>query len=190
MGKKQAGKKNNMNNINDNIKVDMVTADQMTEEDRRAIFDMKPNIEGIPDLSVITGYIFDILVYLDVPETVTLLKKNNSAVKMHLNNKYADTVPLGIITLLMEESPAREENVEQILKFFESLQDAKDGKKTLEEVENKLAEDVKQRYEYSKYGSKEAFEQALMKGLQKERLKERDKNIEGIKNVGRASIKN
>lgn len=190
MERKSAGKKNNMKNMNDNIKVDMVTSDQMTEADRKAIFDMKPNIEGIPDLSVITGYIFEILVYLDMPETVTLLKKNNSAVKMHLNNKYADTVPLGIISLLMEESPEREKNVEQILKLFESLQSAKDGKKTLDEVETILAEDVNQRYEYSKYGSKEAFEQALMKGLQKERLKERNKNIEGVKNVGKATIKN
>ena len=46
---------------------------------------------------------------------------------MYLNSKYADTVPLGIITLLMEED-TRIENIERLLRMFEQLSRAKAGK--------------------------------------------------------------
>src|SRR5947207_11679764 len=94
--------KNARDNLNDNVKVDMVTYDQMSDAERNAILDVEPSVDAIPDLDILTGNVLNILLYLEKPETIKLMKTNETAVKMYLNNKYADTVPLGIITLLME----------------------------------------------------------------------------------------
>lgn len=171
----------------DNIKIDMVSADQMTEEERNSIFNREASVDAIPDLDILTGHVYDILAYLEKPETKKLLKTNESAVKMYLNNKYADSVPLGIITLLMEEDSVVE-NIERMLNMFEQLRYAKSGKKSLEDVERAVTDDVNQRYMYSKFGSKEKFEEALAKEVMKERSK--GSSSVDLKNVGKVSIKN
>ena len=153
-----------MDDINNKIKVDMVSVDDMTAEERSAILDKKPSIEAIPDIDVLTGNVLEILRYLENPETKRLMTINESAIKMYLNNKYADSVPYGIISLLMDEEN-RFENVERMVRMFESLNNAKNGKISLENAEKNLADEVTERYIYSKYGSKEAFDRELAKEL-------------------------
>jgi len=182
-------RKNKKNNLNDNVKVEMVSADNMTEEERQAIFNRKASVDAIPDLDVLTSHVYEILLYLYKPSTIELMKVNESAVKMYLNNKYADTVPLGIITLLMEGENI-EENINIMLNLFESLQKAKKGEISLDEGETKLAKQVCDKYEYSKYGSQEAFEKALMNEITKEQQKKSKENIKELKNTGKARIKN
>jgi hypothetical protein len=183
-------KKINMKSpLSDQVKVDMVSADDMFVEDRNAIFNRESSVHAIPDLDVLTGNVYEILQYLERPEISKLLKTNDTAVKMYLNNKYADTVPLGIISLLMEED-ARNENVEQMLTLFESLRQAKSGKMSLEDAEKKLTDDVSNRYLYSKYGSKDAFEKALMCEVKNEQSKKGAKNAESLRNTGKARFNN
>ena len=174
---------------NDQVKLDMVSAEDMSVEDRESVFNREASINAIPDLDVLTGNVFNILQYLERPEISKLMRTNDTAVKMYLNNKYADTVPLGIITLLMEED-ARDENVNQLLNMFESLRQAKSGNISLEDAEKKLTDDVSNRYLYSKYGSKDAFEQALMSEVKKEQSKKGKQNVESLRNTGKAHFNN
>jgi hypothetical protein len=181
-------KPNQGNLTSNNLKVEMVTSDTMTDEQRRAIFEREATVDAIPDLDVLTGHIYDILTYLDKPATRQLIEENRTAVMMNLNNKYADSVPYGILTLLMEDEE-REKNIEMLLKMFESLRNIKMGNLSIEEGEQQLNEEVCERYEYSKYGSKKAFEQALMQEVKKEQEKKRNKNVEDIRKLGKPTIK-
>ena len=155
---------------NKDVKVDMVTADQMTDEDRKAVFNREASVDAIPDLDVLTGHVYEILEYLSRPQVKNLLRTNDTAVKMHLNNKYAETVPLGVIGLLMDEKNI-EEHVERLLRMFENLRRAKTGDVSLEDAHKELADDVNNRYCYSKFGSKEAFEKAIENEVMKEQKK-------------------
>jgi len=182
----------NFKNINDNIKVDMVSTDQMTEEERRSIMNREASVDAIPDLDVLTGKVYEILTYLEKPATRKLLKNNESAVKMHLNNTYID-VPLGIISLLLEED-SREENIERMIEMFDALRAAKAGKISLEDAEKNLMDDVNERYVYREYGSKDAFETALAKEVKKEQKKKgmsniNTSNVNALRSVGKATIK-
>lgn len=172
---------------NDNVKIEMVSSDQLTEEERKNIFEREASIDAIPDLSVLSGAVYEILTYLEQPSVSKLLKTNESAVKMLLNNKYTH-VPLGIITLLLDEN-SREENIERMLNMFESLRKAKAGLLSLEDAEKNLMDDVNERYVYSKYGSKEKFEAEMAKEVKKEQKKKNSNNANGLRNVGKASIK-
>lgn len=154
------------------VKVDMVSADQMTEEDRNAIFNREASVDAIPDLDVLTGNVYEILEYLNRPQVKQLMRTNETAVKMYLNNKYAETVPLGIIGLLMDEKNI-DEHVDRLLRMFKSLRRAKTGDVTLEEAHKELADDVNNRYCYSKFGSKEAFEKAIEKEVMNEHKKKK-----------------
>jgi hypothetical protein len=176
-----------INDMNDNIKVEMVTTDQMTDDERKQILEREASIDAIPDLDILTGTVYEILTYLYQPKISKLLKTNESAVKMHLNNKYPD-IPLGIITLLLEED-SREENIDRMLTMFESLRKAKSGNMSIEDAEKQLMDDVNERYVYSKYGSKEKFEQALAKEVKKEQRKKNVDNVSQIRNVGKINIK-
>lgn len=182
-------KNQNFGKLGDGVKVDLAQIDDIPEEERKRIFDREASVDAIPDLDILTGHVYDILNYLMKPEVKKLIRTNESAVKMHLNEKYADTVPLGIITLLMEEDK-RVEHVEMLLKMFTRLKDAKAGKISIEDAEKNLTDEVNQKYLYSKYGSKEAFERALASEVQKERKKQTNDNLDIVKNIGKVSIKN
>ena len=164
----------------DPIKASVVSAKDIGTDKNSIVMnrgDDEASVGNIPNLDILTGHIFEILQYLERPDVKKIMKKNDTAIKMQLNNKYADTVPLGIITVLMEED-SREENVARLLNMFEGLNRAKRGEESLEEVGAKFTEEVNQRYVYSKYGSKEAFEKELQKELAKEqRKKSKIKNV-------------
>jgi hypothetical protein len=175
--------------FNDKVKLDMVNSSEVSEEERKRIFDRESSVDAIPNLDILTGHVLEILLYLETNSTKDLLKTNRSAVIMHLNNKYADTVPYSIITLLVDEKN-REENVERLLKMFENLQKAKRGELSLDKAEKILTDDVNDRYIYSKYGSKDAFEKALAREVQSEKSKKGKENVESIRNTGKAVFNN
>jgi hypothetical protein len=171
------------------VKVEMVTEDQMTEEDKNSVFNREQTVDAIPDLDKLTWNVFKILEYLESPATLKHMrtKTNIDGVRMLLNNKYADEMPLGIIDMLLEEE-SREENVERILQMITHLRQAKrEGNERLKALEEIFVEDVKTRYAYDEYGSKEAFEKALSKEIEKEQRKNKNNNNQStqqnIKNV-------
>jgi len=130
--------------------------------------DYKMSLSAIPDLNKLTRDVLDIVIFLEDCEIDKLVVHNESDVKMIINNKYADTVPFGIISLLVDRQN-RAENVERLLRMFESMNRAKKGEKLLADVEKELYDDINTRYVYSKYGSKGAFEKELTKGIGKKK---------------------
>jgi hypothetical protein len=126
-------------------KVDMVSAEQMTDAEREKIYNRKMSVDAIPDLDVLTGHVLEILQYLEKPSTIKMMETNKNAVLMHLNNKYADTVPYGIISLMMETEHI-DEHMERLTMLFDSLRKAKAGLVSLEDVGQQLSDDVKKRY--------------------------------------------
>ena len=129
------------------------------------------SVDAIPDLEKLTEHLLEILVYLEDPKIRKIVRDNETDVKMLLNNKYADTVPYGFISLLMNEE-TRAENADRIVRMLENMKKAKNGLVSLEAVEKDFAEEINQKYIYSKYGSKENFEQELTK-MQKKKWKKR-----------------
>ena len=59
-----------MADFTSDMKVEMVSPDQMTEEERNNVFNnSEMSVDAIPDLDVLTGHVCDILEYLEKPET-------------------------------------------------------------------------------------------------------------------------
>lgn len=180
-----------MNFDTNGMKVDMVSGDQLTPEQQKMFDESEASVDHIPDLDILTAHVLEIVEYIESDDNKDIMKNNPSAVTMMLNNKYADTVPYGMITLLMEEED-RNENLDRIIRILDSLRLAKEGKKDLDILQKEFTEEVYERYEYSKYGSKEAFEKALAREVANERRKGRGNGkgpIVNIKNTGKMSIK-
>jgi hypothetical protein len=170
----------NNKSINDSIKVEMVTTDQMSDAERNSVFNREASVDAIPDIDVLTSHVYEILEYIKLSSTQKLMETNDCAVKMYLNNKYADTVPLGIITILMEKDQW-EEHIPRLLNMFDVLKSAKKGNLSLDDAQSIVANDVKQRY----VGSDADFEKAMAKNLMSQ-----NQNGGNIKNIGKMKIKN
>jgi hypothetical protein len=181
------------NTSGNGIKVEMVSENQIPDDEKSALFEKEGNIDAIPDLDILTGQILEILEYFNTPHMIEIMKdeKKNEKVVMDLCTKYADTsMPFGIIKMLAEVKN-RKKNVEMIVKLLESLQQAKDGHISLQDAELNIFEDANNKYVYPQYGSKQAFQQALLQDLSKERNKNIDTaNIQELKNIGKAVFKN
>lgn len=149
------------------MKVDIVDMKEaMNDPTADVMEESEASIEAIPDLDLLTKNIVDILEYLKKPEVKKICDKDDSLIRMTLINKYADSVPLKFIDLFMDKDPVHKaESVERSLRWIEQLAKAKAGKISLEDASKGLVDEVNERYVYSKYGSKEAFEAALQKEL-------------------------
>ena len=175
--------------LNKNVKLDMVNADEMTEEARKEIFNREATVDAIPDLDILTGHIYDILQYLEQPEVDKLMETNPGLVKMNLNNKYADSnIPFGLITLMMDKEN-QQEHIDRMLRMFKLLNDAKRNNISLDDADRIFTDDVNQ-IEYKKYGSKEAFEKAMASAVQSERTSKNKQNAESLRNTGKAKFNN
>jgi hypothetical protein len=175
--------------LNKNVKLDMVSADDMTEEERKEVFNREATVDAIPDLDILTGHIYDILKYLEQPDTIELLDTNPGFVQMLLNKKYADSnIPYGLITLMMDREN-QHEHIDRMLRMFKLLNDAKRNDISLDDADRIFTEDVNQ-IEYNKYGSKEAFEKAMASAVQSERINKSKQNAESLRNTGKAKFNN
>jgi hypothetical protein len=155
------------------MKVDLVDMKEaMNDPNAEVMEESEASVDAIPDLEVLTKNLVDILEYLDKPEVKTICAKDDSVIRMSLINKYADSVPLKFIDLFMDKDPVHKaESVERTMRWIEQLAKAKAGTISLEEASQGLVNEVNNRYVYSKYGSKEAFEAALQKELISEQKK-------------------
>jgi hypothetical protein len=156
----------------DPIKVSLVSPKEMRQnsngENSKVMGEGVMNVAAIPDLNILTRDCLEILTYLEDPKNQQAINTNEGAIKMMLNNKYADTVPYGVITLLMEKEK-RYENVDRLMKMFEQLAKAKRGEVELEQIEKDFVENVSYEYIYKPYGSKENFEREMMKDKHKKK---------------------
>jgi hypothetical protein len=166
--------------LDQGVKIEMVSDKEMTSAERQEVFDRPMSAGAIPDLNALIANMYEILEYLYKDSTEKLMKTNESAIKMYLNNRYADSVPYGMITLLMEKD-TREKNVEGLLNLFENLSRAKNGEVDLDDVGKDLSETINQRYLYEPHGSKDAFERELMKNIAKEKHQKQIDAVKGLK---------
>ena len=166
------------NNAN-GFKVDMVDMEEaMRDSNGQMMGEAEASVGAIPDLDKLTSDIIDILEYLDQPDVKQMCKKNNSVIRMHLINKYADSVPLNFIDLFMDEDEDhKRESVERTMRWIEGLTKVKAGEAGLEETCQAMAEEVNKRYVYDKYGGKEAFEAELQKELEKEQKGSKNRTV-------------
>jgi hypothetical protein len=153
------------------IKVSMVSPSEIKNGQNSSVLEQGTmSVNAIPDLDVLTGHVYEILEFLERPATSSLLKSNEGAVKMMLNQKYADTVPLPIITLLLEED-LRVENVEKLLNLFERLAKVKKIKnedealKVLEKTQEEFTQENRKQYKI------EEFEKELEKQANEKKTK-------------------
>lgn len=152
----------------DPIKFSMVSPSEIQAGANSSVLGQgKLSVDAIPDLDVLTGHVYEILEFLEKPASVNLLKSNEGAVKMMLNQKYADTVPLAIITLLVEEDK-RIENVEILLNLFEKLasvkriKDKEEAYKALEATQDQFTQETRKRFKVDEL-EKELERQAIEK---------------------------
>ena len=155
--------------------------EQMTPE-QREILNKKSSPDAIPNLVTLTKHVYEILEFLEKDEIKRLCKVNMGAIRNILNNKYAETVPYGIISLLLNENE-RYGNLEILLEMFNTLKNAKNGNISMDHAEKTFGECITKKYIYSKYGSREGFEKAMNNS------KSINTNNTNIKNIGKATIK-
>ena len=163
------------NNNQNNVKVDVVSGNDIQFDENSYVMQQgEQSIDAIPDLDILTGHVYDILQYLEKPNTIKILKNNGEGIiKKILNEKYADSVPYPMLTLLIEEKN-RYENVDMLLRLFENLNKAKRGNRTLEDIDKELTDEVNQKYIYDEYGgTKEAFEEQVRKEVLKSQKKKK-----------------
>lgn len=114
------------------------------------------NKAAIPNLALLTGNVLNILRYLELPEVKGMVLTDPMSVKMALNDKYAESVPYGIIDILIDPLK-RKENVNKLMDMFDILNSVKTGELELNEAEESFVEDLNEKYIYSEFSSKEEF---------------------------------
>ncbi len=144
------------------MKISMVSAEEIQTGANSSVMGQgRLSVDAIPDLDLLTSNIYEILMFLEKPATISLMKSNEGAVKMMLNQKYADSVPLSIITLLLEEDK-RIEHVEILLNLFDKLATVKNMRdkdqalQALEKTEFDFTQESRKRYDV------EAVEKQIM----------------------------
>ena len=157
--------------MSDNLSVSFVDENKIPSAASQMGQEGEMSVNAIPDLEKLSKNLLEILIYLEDPNNKDDIRRNETDVKMMLNNKYADTVPYGFISLLISEK-TRAENVDIIVRMLENMKKAKEGTVSLETVEKNFADEINQKYIYSKYGSKENFERELTK-MQKNKSKKK-----------------
>jgi hypothetical protein len=182
--------------INDEkVKVELVSMDDIENgndeidrknaEIQRKIMNAKPSVEAIPDLDVLTGTVYEVLMYLEKTETKKIMKKDSHIIRNYLYNTYSDKMPPSAINLLLqgrdkdteENRKLIDSNIERLLNMFELLKKAKKREISLDDAQKTIVDDV---FKHSEYGSKESFENALSKAMMEEG-KNNMKNIDKVK---------
>ena len=130
--------------------------------DPNALPDIKEaemSASAIPDLGMMTGYIMEMLAFMDSPEMMKKKRENEKEYELVVFHKYRDLMPTKIIDLLMED---KINNLKKIISMFETLNDIKVGKREMTKEYNKFTENVNSEYVYPQFGGKQQFNQKMM----------------------------
>ena len=144
-----------------------------------------PDVDAIPDLTLLTDKILEFIEFSDLPETKTL-KENNIGNYNYILSQRFDKLPSSMTKLLSDEEN-RASNLEKIMEMLTLLQAVKDGRSTFEKTENDFFEKRAEEYIYPKFGGRENFykvsEQKKLEKEKEERLeREKKKNNKNKKN--------
>jgi hypothetical protein len=144
-----------------------------------------PDVDAIPDLTLLTDKILEFIEFYDLPETKTL-KENNIGNYNYIISQRFEKLPTSMMKLLSDEEN-RASNLEKIMEMLTLLQSVKDGRSTFEKTENDFFEKRAEEYIYPKFGGRENFykvsEQKKLEKEKEERLeREKKKNNKNKKN--------
>ena len=114
-----------------------------------------PDINAIPDLTLLTSKLLEFIEFEDKPETHEL-KKNKRGEYNYIINDQFKILPPSMIKLLSEPDK-RTENLSKILDMINILKEVKNGNKTFETAENEFVEKRAEEYLYPKFGGKDNF---------------------------------
>ena len=130
----------------------------------------QPDINAIPDLTLMTSKILEFIDFIAIPSTKEL-KKNNIGGYNYIVDERFSILPISMIKLLSEEENIAT-NLEKIMDMIRLLQDVKNGKNTFEITENEFFEKRAEEYVYPQFGGKEQF----YKTAEENKLKQEKKN--------------
>ncbi len=120
--------------------------------------------DNLPDIDNLMNTITDFMEYINKPEMLKLEKSNKNEFEQHVDKKFSEFSYryYGIFKMLLNRHN-RKDNLRKIIEMIERLQNVKEGKSTIDDEFYDFKEELNNEYIYSKYGSKEKFEKAMLR---------------------------
>jgi hypothetical protein len=129
------------------------------------------SIENIPDILKITSEVYELLVYLDSEEAVTLTKAGQGGMLYSKIDEKFPSIPFSIVKMLTDETETQQQktkNVIQLLELLRSVADLKEGKGDIKETFEAFREEKMAEWVYPDYGGKEEFERKISEHASKD----------------------
>jgi hypothetical protein len=130
-----------------------------------------PDVNAIPDLTLLTDKILEFIEFYDAPETKTLRDTLMGNYNYIVGERFS-VLPPSMIKLLSDVEN-RASNLEKIMEMLNLLQSVKDGKNSFEKTENDFFEKRAEEYIYPKFGGRENFYKVSEEYKQKQEAEER-----------------
>ena len=114
-----------------------------------------PDINAIPDLTLLTTKILEFIEFEEKEETQKL-KENNRGYYNNLVDTNFEILTPTMIKLLSDKNN-RSENLEKMMDMIRLLRNIKEGRNTFENAENEFMEKRSEEYLYPIFGGREKF---------------------------------
>jgi len=128
-----------------------------------------PDINAIPDLTLLTTKLLQFIEFEEKDETQKI-KKEDRGQYNYIVNKEFDMLPQTMIKLLSEKEK-RTENLQKVMDMLRLLKNVKEGKTNFEKAENEFMEKRSEEYLYPVFGGRDKFYQ-----IAEENKKKQEKN--------------
>jgi uncharacterized protein YdiU (UPF0061 family) len=118
---------------------------------------MIPNINAIPDLTLLTTKLLEFIEFEEKEETQKLKEEDRGNYNYIVYKEY-EMLPPTMIKLLSEKEK-RTENLQKVLDMLELLKNVKNGTTDFEKAENDFMEKRSEEYLYPMFGGRDKFYQ-------------------------------
>jgi hypothetical protein len=132
----------------------------------------KLDATAIPDIDKLLSIVLEFLHYIGTKEMQELENRDQLTFERHLDVKFEDlSLRHYPIFKLLIDKEHREENVCKLIDMFSILAKVKSGALDINQADKNFNEDLNNEYIYPKFGGKQQFEQAMLKGKNKKKNK-------------------
>jgi len=114
-----------------------------------------PNINAIPDLTLLTTKILEFIEFEEKEETKKLKENNRGYYNNLIDTNYTILTPT--MVKLLSDINNRTENLEKMMDMIRLLRNIKEGRNTFENAENEFMEKRSEEYLYPIFGGREKF---------------------------------
>ncbi len=118
---------------------------------------MIPDINAIPDLTLLTTKLLEFIEFEEKEETQKLKEEDRGNYNYIVYKEY-EMLPPSMIKLLSEKEK-RTENLQKVLDMLELLKNVKNGTTDFEKAENDFMEKRSEEYLYPMFGGRDKFYQ-------------------------------